>query len=49
MAAMKDPHIWPDAEKFIPERWLGVYKGVEANRADVLAFSAGPRNCIGWQ
>ncbi|PMD36797.1 cytochrome P450 [Hyaloscypha variabilis F] len=49
MAAMKDPRIWPDAEKFIPERWLGVYKGVEANRADVIAFSAGSRNCIGWQ
>ncbi|KUJ07792.1 cytochrome P450 [Mollisia scopiformis] len=49
MALMKDPRIWPDADSFIPERWLGVYKGVEANRSDVLAFSAGSRNCIGWQ
>ncbi|KAE9378887.1 cytochrome P450 [Stipitochalara longipes BDJ] len=49
MAVMKDPNIWPDAEEFIPERWLGIYKGVEASKQDVLAFSAGSRNCIGWQ
>jgi len=48
-AVMKDPRIWPVAEKFVPERWFGEYKGAEASRQDMLAFSVGPRNCIGTQ
>ncbi|KAK8927938.1 Cyrochrome P450 monooxygenase cloA [Metarhizium anisopliae] len=37
--------IFPSAEKFIPERWLGN----EAQRLDKwnVAFSRGPRQCIG--
>lgn len=47
IAVMRDPRIWPDAESFIPERWLGSYKGVEADRKDILAFSAGSRIVLG--
>ncbi|KAM3072746.1 hypothetical protein ACMFMF_007078 [Clarireedia jacksonii] len=45
----KDPRIWPDAESYIPERWLGKYKGVLADRKAFMPFSAGLRNCIGQQ
>lgn len=43
------PKIWPDAESFIPERWLAPYKGVEADKKAHLVFSAGSRNCPGQQ
>jgi len=46
---MKDPRIWPDATSFVPERWLGKYKGVEVDRKAFLPFSAGSRNCPGQQ
>ncbi|RDW70984.1 hypothetical protein BP6252_07547 [Coleophoma cylindrospora] len=45
----KDPRIWPDAESFIPERWLHAYKGVEVDRKAFIPFSGGSRNCIGQQ
>ena len=48
-ALMKDPRIWPDATSFVPERWLGKYKGVEVDRKAFLPFSAGSRNCPGQQ
>ncbi|KAE9368279.1 cytochrome P450 [Stipitochalara longipes BDJ] len=46
-AAMTDPKIWPDAMRFVPERWLGEYKGVIADKKDFYSFSGGSRNCIG--
>jgi len=45
----RDPRIWPDPDSFIPERWLGDYKGVPADRKAFIPFSAGSRNCIGQQ
>jgi cytochrome P450 len=45
-----DPHVWPDPERFAPERFLDVDG---ARRRDVAAlpaylpFGAGPRMCIG--
>jgi cytochrome P450 len=45
----RDPRIWPDAETFIPERWLGDYKGVAADRKAFMPFSGGSRVCIGQQ
>ena len=45
----RDPSIWPDADAFIPERWLGDYKGVAADRKAFLPFSGGSRVCIGQQ
>lgn len=46
---MRDPRIWPDSTEFIPERWLGTYKGADVDRKAFLPFSAGSRNCIGQQ
>lgn len=48
-AMARDSHIWPDPQSFVPERWLGEYKGVEADRKAFMPFSAGSRNCIGQQ
>ncbi|KAF5532710.1 cytochrome P450 monooxygenase [Fusarium phyllophilum] len=42
-----DPDRWPDASSFIPERWIGQYKGVEADRKSFLPFSGGSRTCPG--
>ncbi|KAJ3789675.1 cytochrome P450 [Lentinula aff. detonsa] len=43
-----DPDVWgSDAEIFRPERWLERKKrGVRSDR-EILAFSEGPRSCIG--
>ncbi|KAL2073943.1 hypothetical protein VTL71DRAFT_11269 [Oculimacula yallundae] len=46
---MRDPRIWPDPNDYVPERWLGNYKGVEVDRKAFLPFSAGSRNCPGQQ
>jgi cytochrome P450 len=46
---MVDPEIWPDADDFVPERWLGKYKGAEIDRTLFIPFSIGSRNCIGQQ
>ncbi|KAF4784846.1 cytochrome P450 [Colletotrichum scovillei] len=45
-----DEKQWPDAEKFVPERWLSDYKGMAASdKTAYYPFSAGSRNCIGKQ
>ncbi|ATZ49028.1 hypothetical protein BCIN_04g02280 [Botrytis cinerea B05.10] len=44
-----DPRIWPDADSYIPERWLDNYKGVPVDKKAFLPFSGGVRNCIGQQ
>lgn len=40
-----NPTLFPEPEKFIPERWLGE-KGKELEKWHV-SFSKGPRHCIG--
>ncbi|KAL1889586.1 hypothetical protein Sste5346_008835 [Sporothrix stenoceras] len=46
----RDPTVFPDPDKFIPERWLA---STEAMDASLTPFSIGKRNCIGqnlaWQ
>ncbi|KAF8167803.1 cytochrome P450 [Crassisporium funariophilum] len=43
-----DPNFWGmDAEIFRPSRWLEKRNGALLNGQELLAFSAGPRSCIG--
>jgi fatty acid omega-hydroxylase len=43
-AVNRSEKIWPDADKFIPERYLNAK---EPSKFEYLSFSAGPRVCIG--
>jgi cytochrome P450 len=40
-----DPRWWPEARRFVPERWLEPY--LDRPRAAYLPFGAGPRMCVG--
>jgi cytochrome P450 len=44
----RNPAYWPDPERFDPDRFDPARAGVRPELA-MLAFSAGPRNCIGQQ
>ncbi len=39
----REPEIYPQADRFVPERWARIDPG----QFEYLAFSAGPRTCIG--
>ena len=44
----RNPRVWPDAERFDPERFApGAVR--QRHRLAAIPFSAGPRNCIGEQ
>ncbi|KAE8380493.1 cytochrome P450 [Aspergillus bertholletiae] len=45
----RDPRVWPDADWFIPGRWVDGHKGVRASERNWYPFSAGSRTCIGKQ
>lgn len=45
LTAHRDPAVFPDGDRFVPERWLG--EAGKSLQPYFLAFSAGPRGCIG--
>jgi cytochrome P450 len=46
----RHPKYWPDAEKFLPERWISpTDEEKERRRSAYMPFGQGPRFCIGRQ
>ncbi|XP_030468658.1 cytochrome P450 71AU50-like [Syzygium oleosum] len=45
----RDPHIWGDPEKFIPERFEGTSIDVRGHDFQLLPFGSGRRGCPGMQ
>ena len=41
----RNPHVWPESDTFIPDRFIGTDKTRDVY--SFVPFSAGPRNCIG--
>ncbi|KAI6699677.1 hypothetical protein NL676_014001, partial [Syzygium grande] len=45
----RDPHVWGDPEKFIPERFEGTSIDVRGHDFQLLPFGSGRRGCPGMQ
>lgn len=45
--AQRDPAVWPEPERFDPERFLGERRGGAADDAAYWPFGLGPRMCVG--
>lgn len=45
----RDPSAWTDAEKFIPERFVGSNIDVRGNHFELIPFGSGRRRCPGIQ
>ncbi|KAB8204508.1 Cytochrome P450 [Aspergillus parasiticus SU-1] len=43
----RDPDLFPDPEKYVPERWLDGNVNISKMRAVFMPFSTGARACIG--
>ncbi|PHH86450.1 hypothetical protein CDD83_10242 [Cordyceps sp. RAO-2017] len=42
----RDPQVWgPDADRFLPDRWLGTLPNAAQNRCEYLPFLTGARSC----
>nr|AUR26640.1 cytochrome P450 oxidase 75B1-like protein [Platycodon grandiflorus] len=44
----RDPQIWEDPEKFMPERFLGKVTDVKGQHFELLPFGSGRRMCPGY-
>lgn len=45
--SLHDPEVFPEPEKFLPERWLDPTSTANATPKNYLVFGAGPHRCIG--
>ncbi|KAK1829724.1 cytochrome P450 [Podospora conica] len=44
--ALHDAAVYPEPDRFVPERWLGDGGGAEAKGRNWLVFGAGPHECL---
>jgi sterol 22-desaturase len=47
--SLHDPEVFPDPDRFYPERWMDEKSLANANPKNYLVFGAGPHRCIGEQ
>ncbi|KAF9269921.1 cytochrome P450 [Marasmius fiardii PR-910] len=45
--ALHDPEVYPEPDKFQPERWLDQNSSANTNTKNYLVWGAGPHRCIG--
>ncbi|XP_060172893.1 cytochrome P450 71AU50-like [Lycium barbarum] len=48
-AIQRDPNIWPEPDKFLPERFIGSSIDVRGRDFQLLPFGSGRRSCPGMQ
>ena len=48
-AIHRDPNLWPEPDKFLPERWLVEGDHLYPQKGSFRPFEFGPRNCIGQE
>ncbi|KAL3322186.1 hypothetical protein AABB24_039692 [Solanum stoloniferum] len=44
-AIQRDPNVWPEPEKFLPERFVGSSIDIRGRDFELLPFSSGRRSC----
>ena len=45
--SLHDPSIYPQPERFNPERWLDAEGSANQNPKNYIGFGSGPHRCIG--
>jgi len=45
--SLHDPSVYPEPEKFNPERWLDPEGSANQNPKNYIGFGSGPHRCIG--
>ncbi|KAK4356621.1 hypothetical protein RND71_025592 [Anisodus tanguticus] len=48
-AIQRDPNVWPEPEKFLPERFVGSSIDIRGRDFQLLPFGSGRRSCPGMQ
>ncbi|OIT27085.1 cytochrome p450 cyp736a12 [Nicotiana attenuata] len=48
-AIQRDPNVWPEPEKFLPERFVWSSIDIRGRHFQLLPFSSGRRSCPGMQ
>ncbi len=47
--SLHDQDVYPEPEKFLPERWLDPESSANTNPKNYLVFGSGPHKCIGLE
>ena len=47
--SLHDPEVYPNADDFVPERWLDPQGKANSNPKNFLVYGSGPHRCIGLE